>query len=205
MKIKLLDLESASGSGKKDVNPAELESVPFKAFWKGFSDPVLPWPERWKKEFAGLPSDFREQVLGGFEGPRRTKDANYLLLARDYMNFNARFAYHYTMVDAFVGPGDENNYVHFRFHGGGGSDEKRQHRARFVEWVLRERFFGVDRRGDLVTAWLRRYPQKDSEDALETLGRLMVCARQLDLLMTSESSIKVFAQNFLSGKYQAFS
>lgn len=205
MKFKLLDLEGALNSGKKDLVPEELGSIPFKAFWKGFSDPALPWPERWKNEFAGLPSDFKEQVLGGFEGPRRSKDANYLLLARDYLNLNARFAYHYTMVDAFVGSGDENNYVHFRFHGGGGSKEKRQRRASFVEWVLREKRFGVDRRGDLVTAWLRRYPQKDSEEALETLGRLMVCARQLDILMGSESSVKVFAQNFLSGSYQAFS
>ncbi|SPD72591.1 Pyruvate, water dikinase [uncultured Desulfobacterium sp.] len=205
MKFKLLDLEGTLNSGKRDLAPADLDSIPFNAFWKGFSDPALHWPERWKSEFAGLPTDFREQVLGGFEGPRRSKDANYLLLARDYLNFNARFAYHYTMVDAFVGPGDENNYVHFRFHGGGGSKEKRQRRARFVEWVLREKHFGVDRRGDLITAWLRRYPQKDSEEALEMLGRLMVCARQLDMLMRSESSVKVFAQDFLNNKFQAFS
>jgi pyruvate,water dikinase len=95
--------------------------------------------------------------------------------------------------------------VHLRFHGGGGSDEKLKRRAKFIEWVLRETKFGVDRRGDMVTAWMQRYPKKDSEEALETLGRLLVCARQLDLLMGTESNIKMFAQKFLSGNYQAFS
>ena len=203
IKIKLLDLEGPTGAG--EASPEELESIPFKAFWKGFADPVLAWPERWERSFGDLPADFREQVFGGSKGPRRSKDTNYLILSRDYLNFNARFAYHYAMVDAFVGPGDENNYVHFRLHGGGGSEEKRRRRARFIEWVLRETGFGVDTRGDLVTAWLRRYPQKDSEAALETLGRLMVCARQLDFLMNSENAVKIFAQNFLKGSYEPFS
>ncbi len=203
IKIKLLDLESPAW--KKDVDPAELRSIPFAAFWKGFSDPALSWPQRWDTELAGVPMDFREQVLGGSKGPRRRSDPNYLIIARDYLNFNARFAYHYAMVDAFVGLGTENNYVHLRFHGGGSSDEKIQRRSKFVEWVLREMRFGVDRRGDMVTAWMQRYPKKDSEDALEALGRLMVCARQMDLLMGSESNVKMFAKKFLEGNYQAFS
>jgi pyruvate,water dikinase len=203
IKIKLLDLENPPE--KKDADPSELNSIPFAAFWKGFSDPALAWPQRWETELAGIPPAFREQVLGGLKGPRRRRDSNYLILARDYLNFNARFAYHYAMVDAFVSLGSENNYVHLRFHSGGGSDDKRERRAKFVEWVLREIRFGVDRRGDLVTAWMQRYPKRDSEEALETLGRLMVCARQLDLLMGSDSNIKMFANKFLEGNYQAFS
>jgi pyruvate,water dikinase len=203
IKIKLLDLENRDT--KKDTVPEELDSIPFHAFWQGFSDPALKWPHRWEDEFAGLPQDFREQVFGGLQGPRGRKDPNYLILSRDYLNFNARFAYHYAMVDALVGPGAENNYIHFRFHGGGGSDEKKVRRSKFIEWVLREVRFGVDRREDLVTAWMRRYPKEDSEEALATLGRLMVCARQLDLLMGSESNVKIFAEEFLKKNYQAFS
>lgn len=205
MKIKLLELEPVTSRREKDADPKDLDSIPFQAFWKGFSDPSLAWPERWEKAFGDVPPEFREQVFGGAKGPRRAGDANYLTLARDYLNFNARFAYHYAMVDAFVGPGNENNYVHFRLHGGGGSEEKRRRRARFIEWVLREKGFGVGIQGDLVTAWLRRYPQKDSEAALETLGRLMVCDRQLDFLMNTENAVKVFAGSFLNGAYDAFS
>jgi hypothetical protein len=62
----------------------------------------------------------------------------------------------------------------------------------------------VDRRGDLVTAWLRRYPRGPSEDGLATLGALMACARQLDMLMQDESTMRHFVESFIRGDYAAF-
>jgi pyruvate,water dikinase len=204
MKIYVLDIAGAIRTDKKTVPPETVESTPFQALWKGFADPALAWPDRWNKEFAGMPRGFQEEVLGGLKGPRRGGDPNYLIVAPEYMNFNARFAYHYAMVDAFVGPGGQNNYVHFRFHNGGASDERRTLRARFLERVLRESRFGVDRQGDLITAWMRRYPQNDSKEALAVLGRLMVCARQLDLLMCNENDVAGFSAHFMSGNFRAF-
>ncbi|MBF0224195.1 MAG: pyruvate, water dikinase [Desulfobacterales bacterium] len=204
MKIYTIDIDRPYPTDTKEIFPNQIESIPFKALWAGVSDDKLPWPERWDREFKGLPSDFKEQVLGGLLGPRRAKDVNYLMVAKDYLNFNARFAYHYAMVDTIVGEGDHNNYVHFRFHGGGAGDIQKQRRSRFVEWILRESGFGVDRRGDLIIAWLRRYPQKESLDALAGLGRIMVCARQLDVLMKDDAMIKMYAENFLAGNYSVF-
>jgi len=152
----------------------------------------------------GMPSDFKETVLGGDRGPRRPSDKNYAIVARDYMNLNARFAYHYAMVDAMVGPGTEHNHVHFRFRGGGAGEENKQRRARFLERILRETGFGVDRSGDLVTAWFRRYPQTDSENALELLGHLIVCARQLDAVLKTDAAIKLYGEYFLSQRFDMF-
>ena len=129
---------------------------------------------------------------------------NYIMVAPDYVNLNARLAYHFAMVDAFVSPVPENNYVNFRFRGGGAAHERRDLRARFLSEVLLRSGFGVDRRGDLVTAWLRRYPRGPSEDGLAVLGALMGCARQLDMLMRDESSVQEFAARFLKGEYEAF-
>jgi pyruvate,water dikinase len=126
------------------------------------------------------------------------------MVAADYVNLNARMAFHYAMIDAIVGPGGKNNHVHFWFHGGGAADENRARRAHFLELVLRQSRFGVDRRGDLIYAWMRRYPQAESERALELIGRLIVCARQLDMLMKSDASITMYAERFLTGQYQAF-
>ena len=120
------------------------------------------------------------------------------------MNLNARLAYHYAMIDSMVGPGTEHNHVHFRFRGGGAAEENKKRRARFLERVLRESGFGVDRSGDLVAAWFRRYPQKDSENALELLGRLIVCARQLDAVLKSDTTIKLYADFFLNNKFEMF-
>jgi pyruvate,water dikinase len=71
--------------------------------------------------------------------------------------------------------------------------------------VLQQAGFGVDRQGDLVTAWLRRYPRGVSEEGLATLGALMGCARQLDMLMHDETSVRHFVDLFVSGDYAAFS
>ena len=204
IKFQLIDLDQSVPENFKKAAPENVGSVPFKALWRGISDKKLVWPERWEKEMRGMPSDFKESILGGNRGPRRASDKNYAIVAKDYMNLNARFAYHYAMVDAMVGPGTENNHVHFRFRGGGAGDENRKRRARFLERVLRESGFGVDRRGDLVTAWFRRYPKKDSENALEFLGRLIVCARQLDAALKNDDAIKLYADYFLKEQFEMF-
>jgi len=204
VKFQIIDLDQSVPENMKKVAPENVGSIPFQALWQGVSDKRLFWPDRWEKEMRGMPSDFKESVLGGDKGPRRAKDNNYAIIAKDYMNLNARFAYHYAMVDAMVGPGTEHNHVHFRFRGGGASDENRNRRALFLERVLRESGFGVDRNGDLVTAWYRRYPQKDSENALGFLGRLIVCARQLDAMLKTDTAIKLYAEYFLKEQFDMF-
>ncbi|MBN2322024.1 MAG: pyruvate, water dikinase [Acidobacteria bacterium] len=204
MPIYVLALEQELPSGEKAVEPGFISSTPFKAFWKGFSDSRLAWPDRWGRAHYAISKDLQDQVFGGAKGPRRRNDPNYLIYAGDYMNFNARFAYHYAMVDSLLGTGDRNNYIQLRFHSGGGSDEKRKRRAGFLERVLRECRFGVTQEGDLITAWFRNYPSQDTGKALQMLGRLLVCSRQLDMLMHLDSDVKMFADNFLAGKFQAF-
>jgi len=205
IKFQLIDLDQSVPLEMKKVKPENVASRPFKALWRGISDKRIFWPNRWENEMVGLPSDFREAVLSIKKGPRRASDRNYLIVAKDYINLNARFAYHYAMVDAMIGPGTENNHVHFRFRGGGASDKNRIRRARFLVSVLRESGFGVEQQGDLVTAWFRGYPQKDSENSLEILGRLMVCARQLDAALKHDTDVKLYSKYFLEGKYNIFS
>jgi pyruvate,water dikinase len=204
VKVDLIALDHSVPESEKKVLPEQVHSIPFKALWRGVSDERLTWSDRWEKEMRGLPADFKEAVLGGNRGPRRASDKNYAIVAKDYLNLNARFAYHYAMIDAMVGPGTEHNHVHFRFRGGGAVDENRKRRARFLERVLRESGFGVDRSGDLVTAWFRRYPRPDSEKALELIGRLMVCSRNLDAAMKTDDAIKRYAQYFLNEQFEMF-
>jgi pyruvate,water dikinase len=109
------------------------------------------------------------------------------------------------MVDAMIGPGSENNHIHYRFRGGGGNKTRLKRRARFLEIILRNAGYGVERRGDLITAWFTKYPKLDSEKALESLGRLMVCARQLDSVLKSDSDIKHYADYFLKENFSIFS
>ncbi len=188
----------------KEVKPEDIRSIPFLALWKGISHPQISWSGRTDisiKGFASVMSSSLSQDMGAM---RKLGDPNYLLVAQDYLNLNIRLAYHYAMIDSLISPVTENNYVNFRFRGGGGSLQRRDLRARFLSQVLLSSRFSVDLRGDLVTAWLRGYPQQPSEAGLELLGKLMGCARQLDMLMENESSVRHYVDRFLAGDYPAF-
>jgi pyruvate, water dikinase len=189
---------------RKEVAPEHILSRPFQALWKGMADPRVSWAGRKEinlKGFASVMSSSLSQDMGAM---RKMGDPNYLLVAGDYMNLNIRLAYHYAMIDSLISPVTENNYVNFRFRGGGGSPQRRDLRARFLRQVLLSSRFSVDQRGDLVTAWLRGYPQPASEAGLNLLGRLMGCARQLDMLMENEAKVNYYVDRFLAGDYQAF-
>jgi pyruvate, water dikinase len=189
---------------KKEVRPEEIRSLPFQALWRGMSHPQVSWAGRKEIDLKGFASVMVSSLGQDMGAMRKLGDPNYLLVGPDYLNLNIRLAYHYAMVDSLVGPVIENNYVNFRFQGGGGSRERRDLRARFLKEVLLSSRFSVDLRGDLVTAWLRGYAQQPSEAGLELLGKLMGCARQLDMLMENESVMRRYIERFLAGDYQAF-
>jgi len=204
IKLRLLDLDGCVQRRGKSARPQDVDSVPFAALWRGVADPRVLWQPRVLPAMDVVPTDFEETIMGGSRGPRGRRRTNYMIVARDYLNFNARFIYHYAMIDAVVGPWAENNHVNFRMRGGGGNDLARMRRARFLEAVLRQLNFGVDRRHDLITAWFRYHTQQESEQALEVLGRLMACARQLDMLLTNDDMVKRYTREFLEGNYRAF-
>lgn len=186
------------------VVPSQIASVPFQAIWQGMSDPEMSWAGRQQVSLKGFTSVLVSSMAGSGSGTRKLGDQNYLLAARDYMSMNLRLAYHYTMIDALVGESTENNFVNFRFRGGGARADRRELRAKFLSEALRRSRFAVDRRGDLVTAWFRRYPRARCEDALAMLGRLTACSRQLDMLIANTRMAHEYAERFLAGEYETF-
>ncbi|MEW6443763.1 MAG: PEP/pyruvate-binding domain-containing protein [bacterium] len=202
----VLDLGGAiepEAEKQKTVQAAQIRSVPFQALWRGVTDPRVSWAGRQQVSMRGFGSVLVSAMAGGGAG-RRMGERNYLLVAPDYLNLNARLAYHFAMVDALVGESPDNNFVNFRFRGGGARADRRELRARFLFEVLLRSGFAADRRGDLVTAWLRRYPRSRSEEALALLGRLMSCSRQLDMLIGHLRAAHEYAERFLAGDYAAF-
>ena len=207
LNIMVLDLGGAlseEAGTRKAVKPVEIASVPFQAIWSGIADPEVSWAGRQQVSLKGFSSVLVSSMAGSGAVGRRMGDPNYLLVARDYINMNLRLAYHYAMVDALVGESPENNFVNFRFRGGGARTDRRELRARFLSEALLRSRFTVDRRGDLVTAWFRRYPRQRCEQALAILGRLMACSRQLDMLISNVRVAHSYAERFLEGDYEAF-
>ncbi len=203
----ILDLGAAIPSEAQEraaVRPDEIASPPFQALWRGMTRPGTSWAGRTKVSVSGFLSVLATSIADRPAGARDLGGRSYIMVAPDYVNLNARLAYHFAMVDAFVSPAPENNFVNFRFRGGAAGADRRSLRARFLSDVLLHSGFGVDCRGDLVTAWLRRHPRAASEEGLATLGALMACARQLDMLVSSEADARHFAERFTAGDYGAF-
>ena len=203
----VLDVGGGLASGEadgRDVQPEQVHSRPFQALWRGMTAPGVAWSGRRQVDLRGFASVVSSSLTEADHGAERLGGAAYLVVAAGYVNFNARLAYHYAMIDSVVGEAPESNDVSFRFWGGGASRGQRNLRARFLAEVLQQSRFAVECRGDLVTARLRRYPAAPSEAALETLGRLMGCARQLDMLLHSEAAVADFVEHFLAGRYEEF-
>ncbi len=204
--LTILDLGSslAEVPGRTSMKPEEVRSTPFHALWRGMNRPGISWTGRRRVSMTGFSSVMAASMTENQASVRRLGERNYIIVTPEYMNLNARLAYHFAMLDAFVSDVAQNNFVNFRFRGGGAGAKRKDLRARFLTEVLLRSNFSVDRRGDLVTAWLRRHSKSESEEALDMLGRLMGCARQLDMLMDNEATVSHFAERFLQEDYQAF-
>lgn len=194
-------LQLADPSARK-VTPEQIVSRPFRALWRGASRPDVSWKREMPASLGDLASVVASSLRPQEYAGRPLGGKSYLLVARDYMNLNARLAYHFSLVDACLTDEASLNYIAFRFVGGGSTAYRRSLRAQFVERVLIHYGFLCDRRGDLVNAWLRKAPPEQTEYCLDILGRLLACSSQLDMYMASPEVMRWYVEQFLRGNYR---
>ncbi len=203
--LSVLDLGGGLAEGDapaKNVEPRQIVSRPFQAFWKGVSHPGVTWTREMPASLGDLASVLANSFTPQGGGMRALGEKSYLLVAGEYMNLNSRLAYHYSLVDTCLSDTPADNYISFRFEGGGATRQRRSLRAVFLEKCLAHYGFLVDRRGDLVNAWFRKAPANQTGDCLDILGRLMACSSQLDMYMTSREVMGWYIQQFLEGNYR---
>ncbi|MHB8988534.1 MAG: PEP/pyruvate-binding domain-containing protein [Desulfobulbia bacterium] len=198
LKLRVIDL----GSGFKPEAPSSgaigmemLNSRPLIAILQGFlkedqaaREPVV----------LGL-----RDILSGIgkplallTGPAYPGD-NLGIIAEHYCNLCLRLGYHLNVVDAYMSPDPDNNYIYFRFAGGMAEKAKREWRARLISAILSGLYFKVERTGDLVIAKARNLDVPRMERVLVRLGELISFTRQLDVRMRDEAAIEEFFQRFL--------
>ena len=110
--------------------------------------------------------------------------------------------YHYSVVDAYCGDTINKNYVSFTFKGGAADSVRKNRRVRAIALILEREGFKVGVKAEKVDARLQKYPKAYIEEKVDMLGRLLIFTRQLDMLMTSEESVRWAAENFLAGNYK---
>lgn len=193
-----LAIDNASSD---EVRPEEIVSRPFRALWRGMSRPDVSWRREMPASLSDVASVMANALTAIHGSTRALGDMSYLLVADEYMNLNSRLAYHFSLVDACVSDTPSNNYVSFRFAGGGAVHYRRNLRACFIEACLAHYGFVVDRRADLVNAWFKKAPAAETEANLDILGRLVASSSQLDMYMTSDAVMRWFVEQFLQGNY----
>jgi pyruvate,water dikinase len=204
LNVSVLDLGgglAALDPAARRVTPAQIVSRPFQALWQGISHPGVTWIREMPASIGDLASVLATALTPQGGGMRALGEKSYLLVAAEYMNLNSRLAYHYSLIDACLSGIPGNNYISFRFEGGGAPRNRRSLRACFLERCLVRYGFRADRRGDLVNAWFRKAPADQTAERLDILGRLMACSSQLDMYMNSREAMNWYAEQFLAGNY----
>ncbi len=188
----------------EEVRPDEIESVPLQAFLAGMLDEGIRWYLPRPVSVRGFLSVLGESLAGPPAEARDIGRLSYAIISDRYLNFSTKAGYHFSTVDTYCGNSQNKNYVHFRFAGGAADAARRGRRVRFLSAILEALDFKVRARGDLLTARLDKYGAETIRARLTDLGRLTLCARQLDMLMDSDGSPDFFARAFLAGQWEKF-
>jgi len=198
IEVRLLDLGGAlvPDTGK-NVTVDAIRSVPLLALLEGMTDPRLRWAGPVGFDLKG----FMSVVVRSAADDQRYGEPTYCICARDYVHFASRLAYHFATVDALCSRSVNENYARFLFFGGAATADRREWRAHFLSAVLQANQFSVKQIGDRVEGVLTKRNQEQVEEALVMLGRLMVAARHLDMVIENRTFALALAQAFLSGDY----
>jgi pyruvate,water dikinase len=199
--LSFLIIDLGGGLAPSRAVAIPLESVlcdPLAALCRGMATPGLRWG---KPSPAPITAGLIPRSLPDKRGERPSGESNYALVTRDYVNLNARFDYHFAMIDAVCGANPRENAIRFRFKGGGASQVQRERRAAFIEAVMRNQEFFTNRQGDMVTAVLAEGVRETVRAKIEMLGRLLGFSRLLDAAMIDESMPGRLAAAFLEGDY----
>lgn len=193
----LLDLGDGvfeSAAPDKELRPDQIKSAPLWALWSGLAAEDAPWP-------SGPPitdDDALDRTSAGIFSTGSRHLASYAVVSDLYAHVMLRFGYHFTVVDALCGPQPEQNYVNFRFKGGGAGTAQRTLRLACVTRILDHFGFTVRVTGDLLDARLSRIPEHIAQKRLAMLGYLLAGTRMLDMRLTDPADVDAWVHTFLA-------
>ncbi|MDR2550163.1 MAG: hypothetical protein LBD10_08205 [Desulfobulbus sp.] len=185
---------------RRILDREDVLSAPLAALCDGMTTPGLRWHA--PSDLKALSGIASRTLLDG-RGARPAGAFNYALVARDYLNLNARVEFHFVLVDAVCGRDAHANYIRFRFKGGGAGLERSRRRAVFFQHVLERNGFYTAVTGDLVTASLAGADKERIASQLAMIGRLFGFSRFLDGAMANDAIPVHLAESFLAGRFDS--
>ncbi len=198
IKINIIDIGSGVDvkEDQKEVTASQIRSVPFKAILTG-----LLRKEAWDSEPVpfGLGDLFSSMVrpVSMLTNPPEYSGQNLAIVAYDYMNLSLLLGYHFNVIDSYVCPEPDNNYIYFRFAGGFAEESKRKKRAELIRWILEALGFKAEVKKDIVIGKLKGIEDYELIKILQHIGELIAFTRQLDVRMADEHAVERFYHKFV--------
>ncbi len=189
----------AEGEEKGGSVPLDkIKSVPFQALWRGLGHQDVQWKQ---KPFDWDAYD-KIELAGGIPPSRDSfAFASYAVIGIDYLHFNIRFGYHFTIVDVLCGENTTENYCLLRFAGGGGDFDKRSLRIDFITRILEQLEFTVEQKGDMLEARITGLECSTLTNTLDMLGRLLGATKLMDMVLQDEQMVTRCVDDFFKGRY----
>ncbi len=189
---------AAEAKESDSIPLAKITSVPFHSLWRGLAHPDVQWKQ---KPFDWNAFD-KIELAGGVPPARDSfAFASYAVIGSDYLHFNIRFGYHFTIVDVLCGENDTENYCMLRFAGGGGDFGQRSLRIDFISRILEQLEFLVEEKGDMLEARLAGLPSTILVEKLDMLGRLLGATKLMDMVLEDEQMVTKSVAEFFAGRY----
>lgn len=188
--------ESASNS--REIKREDILSLPMNAVIKGLSHPKIIW-----SDFSHFDWESYDKIVmaGGIISADDAQFGSYAVAAREYLNINLRFGYHFVILDTYCSNLSMDNYILFRFSGGGGTIAGKSLRTNFLGKVLEKLGFKVDIRSDLLDGEFRRADPGLIMEKLDYIGRLLGATRLMDMYLKETQDPDKLADEFMAGRY----
>lgn len=202
LRIRIIDMGDGLESGMTScdsVSPDQIRSIPLQALWRGLTHPGLNWSRSVDLNLRSLGGLMAGGGLGEME--RGGEQHSYALVARDYLNLNAKFGFHYANLDVLCAEEGEGNHVTFQFSGGAGGYFGKSLRILLLANILKKLDFQTETKGDFLAASLKGYDAPLVQQKLDQLGRLLACSRLLDVALKNESDVERLTVMFFNGDY----
>lgn len=181
------------------VDLSYIVSVPMLAIWQGMM--AFPWAGPPPVSLRGFGSIIFQSTRNTNIDPavRSSLTAkNYFLISKNFCNLSVRLGYHFAMVEAYLSDLLTESYVSFTFKGGAADDQRKAARIQLLAEVLSHFAFRVERKGDALTARVEKRSVEFLMERLKVLGYLTVHARQIDMVMGNQHSIRQYQEKFLT-------
>ena len=156
----------------------------------------IPWPKARPLDVKGFIS-----VIGTTSSTPQAEDSlrrvSFALLSREYMNFSLCLGYHSSTVESYLGNNLDSNFIRFHYEGGAASIDRRLRRLQLIGEILVQLGFMVTVTGDLLDGILAGESEARLIKKLETLGRLEVYTKQMDMVMSGDAAVAGYVSGFL--------